>query len=67
MTIDELIESFSWFEDWDERFRYIIELGDQLQDRALFNAGQARKFMQTFLIASACKDLLDVNGMETAV
>jgi len=37
----------------------IIELGDQRQSRALFNVGQARKFMQTFLIASACKELLD--------
>lgn len=37
----------------------IIELGDQEQSRALFNVGQARKFMQTFLVASACKDLLD--------
>jgi DNA topoisomerase-6 subunit A len=39
----------------------IIELGDQKQSRALFNVGQARKYMQTFLVASACKDLLDVN------
>lgn len=37
----------------------IIELGDQKQGRTLFNVGQARKFMQTFLVASACKDLLD--------
>jgi len=37
----------------------IIELGDQKQSRALFNVGQARKFMQTFLVASACKELLD--------
>src|SRR5512139_2728528 len=37
----------------------IIELGDQTQSRALFNVGQARKFMQTFLIASGCKGLLD--------
>src|SRR5262245_8496119 len=36
----------------------IIELGDQRQSRYLFNVGQARKFMQTFLVASACKDLL---------
>ncbi|MFQ5601320.1 MAG: DNA topoisomerase IV subunit A [Candidatus Krumholzibacteriia bacterium] len=36
----------------------IIELGDQKQNRALFNVGQARKFMQTFLVASACKELL---------
>jgi DNA topoisomerase-6 subunit A len=37
----------------------IIELGDQKQSRALFNVGQARKFMQTFLVASACKELID--------
>jgi DNA topoisomerase-6 subunit A len=37
----------------------IIELGVQRQSRALFNVGQARKFMQTFLVASACKELLD--------
>jgi DNA topoisomerase-6 subunit A len=37
----------------------IIELGDQRQSRYLFNVGQARKFMQTFLVASACKDLID--------
>jgi DNA topoisomerase-6 subunit A len=36
----------------------IIELGDQRQSRYLFNVGQARKFMQTFLVASACKDLI---------
>ena len=44
-----------------DKKRSIIELGGQMQDRSLFNAGQARKFMQTFLIASACKDLLEVN------
>ncbi|UCE01851.1 MAG: DNA topoisomerase IV subunit A [Candidatus Latescibacterota bacterium] len=42
-----------------DRKRSIIELGDQTQTRALFNVGQARKYMQTFLVASACKDLLD--------
>jgi DNA topoisomerase VI subunit A len=36
----------------------IIELGDQRQSRFLFNVGQARKFMQTFLVAGACKELL---------
>ena len=44
-----------------DKSRSIIELGEQTQERALFNAGQARKFMQTFLVASACKDLLEVN------
>jgi DNA topoisomerase-6 subunit A len=39
--------------------RSIIELGDQKAERQLFNVGHARKFMQTLLIASACKDLLE--------
>jgi cysteine desulfuration protein SufE len=27
ITIDELIENFSLLEDWDDRYRYVIELG----------------------------------------
>ena len=27
MTIDEIIENFSLLEDWDDRYRYVIELG----------------------------------------
>jgi cysteine desulfuration protein SufE len=27
MTIEDLIENFSLLEDWDERYRYVIELG----------------------------------------
>ena len=38
--------------------RSIIELGDDKTARQLFNLGQARKFMQTFLVAATCKDLL---------
>lgn len=37
----------------------IIELGNEKQKRYFFNVGHARKFMQTFLIASACKKLID--------
>jgi DNA topoisomerase-6 subunit A len=39
--------------------RSIIELGDQKQQRQLFNVGHARKFMQTFLVAAACKELIE--------
>jgi len=46
--------------------RSIIELGDQRQTRALFNVGQARKFMQTLLVASACKELVDA-GKTTSI
>jgi cysteine desulfuration protein SufE len=30
MTIDDIIESFSLLEDWDDRYRYVIELGRSL-------------------------------------
>lgn len=31
-TEDEIIESFSWFENWEEKYEYIIELGKKLPD-----------------------------------
>jgi cysteine desulfuration protein SufE len=27
MTIDEIIDNFSFLDDWDDRYRYVIELG----------------------------------------
>lgn len=44
----------------------IIELGKEKQERTFFNVSQARKFMQTFLVASACKELLEV-GKTTSI
>lgn len=41
---------------WDQR-RKIITMGDARQLRSFFNLGQAKKFMQTMLIASGCKEL----------
>lgn len=37
----------------------IIEMGDRRQTRSFFNLGQAKNFMQTLLIASGCKKLID--------
>ena len=37
----------------------IIELGDKTQSREFFNTGMVRKFMQTMLVASKCKKLID--------
>lgn len=31
MTIDEIIENFSFLEDWEDRYRYVIELGRMLE------------------------------------
>src|SRR5262245_32203839 len=39
--------------------RGIITMGDAMQRRSFFNLGMAKKFMQTMLIASGCKELAD--------
>lgn len=44
----------------------IIELGKETQQRYFFNVGQAKKFMQTILIAGACDELLD-SGKTTSI
>ena len=30
LSIDEIIENFSFIDDWEERYRYVIELGKDL-------------------------------------
>ncbi|MCC6738200.1 MAG: DNA topoisomerase IV subunit A [Planctomycetia bacterium] len=37
----------------------IIEMGKATQAREFFNIGMAKKYMQTFLVAEKCKDVLD--------
>ena len=44
----------------------IIELGEDKQKRLFFNVAQAKKFMQTFLVSSACKDLI-ASGKTTSI
>ena len=31
-TIEELLEDFEFLDSWEDRYRYIIELGDELED-----------------------------------
>ncbi|MCT4654859.1 MAG: SufE family protein [Cohaesibacter sp.] len=31
LTIDDIIENFSFIDDWEERYRYVIELGRDLE------------------------------------
>ncbi|NOX59418.1 MAG: DNA topoisomerase IV subunit A [Planctomycetes bacterium] len=45
---------------FNKKTRY-IEMGDRFQQRNLFNYGQAKRFMQTMLVASKCKDLIGVD------
>jgi DNA topoisomerase VI subunit A len=44
----------------------IIELGNDKQKRLFFNVAQAKKFMQTFLVGSACQELLE-SGKTTSI
>jgi len=31
MSLDEIVENFTYLEDWDDRYRYLIELGRTLE------------------------------------
>jgi cysteine desulfuration protein SufE len=45
MTIDEIIENFELLDEWDDRYRYIIELGrnlPELPDAARTEANKVR-------------------------
>ncbi len=50
---------------FDEK-RKIIMMGDAAQRRNFFNLSQAKKFMQTMLVASGCKELAD-QGKNTSI
>ncbi|NBT13389.1 MAG: DNA topoisomerase VI, partial [Planctomycetia bacterium] len=39
--------------------RKIIEMGGQTNRRQLFNLSQAKSYMQTLLVATGCKQLID--------
>ncbi|RJP36297.1 MAG: DNA topoisomerase IV subunit A [Phycisphaerales bacterium] len=43
---------------FNPKTRY-IEMGGSKQSRSFFNFGQAKRFMQTLLVASKCKELVD--------
>src|SRR5512145_1723141 len=50
---------------WSEK-RRLVELGSQKQKRYFFNVAMAKKFMQTFLVSEACKELIDA-GKTTSI
>jgi DNA topoisomerase-6 subunit A len=50
---------------WSDRKR-LIELGSQKQKRYFFNVSMAKKFMQSFLVSDACKELID-SGKTTSI
>jgi DNA topoisomerase-6 subunit A len=46
--------------------RRLVELGSQKQKRYFFNVSMAKKFMQTFLVSEACKELVE-SGKTTSI
>src|SRR5512135_1855015 len=46
--------------------RRLVELGNQKQKRYFFNVSMAKKFMQTFLVSDACKELVE-SGKTTSI
>jgi len=46
--------------------RRIVQLGGQKQKRYFFNVSMAKKFMQTFLVSDACKELVE-SGKTTSI
>ncbi len=50
---------------WSEK-RRLVELGNQKQKRYFFNVAMAKKFMQTFLVSDACKELIE-SGKTTSI
>jgi DNA topoisomerase-6 subunit A len=49
-----------------DRRRKIIEMGDRTQRRLLFDLKNARSFMQTMLVAAACKEAVE-QGITTSI
>jgi len=45
---------------YNEKTRH-VEMGGNKQSRNFFNYGQAKRFMQTMLVASKCKELIAIN------
>jgi cysteine desulfuration protein SufE len=60
MTIDEITENFSFLDDWDDRYRYVIELGRALPpfpDEARTEANKVQGCAsQVWLIAKSQAD-----------
>ena len=50
---------------YDEK-KKIVQLGDEKINRQFFNVSMAKKFMQTFLVADACKELIE-SGKTTSI
>ncbi len=60
MNLDEILENFNYLDDWEDRYRYLIELGralDPLPDEAHSNANKVLGCAsQVWLLTTVSKD-----------
>ena len=61
MSIEDLIADFSFLDDWEERFRYVIELGKELEPLSEAEHSSANKVQgcvsQVWLVSDTQKDI----------
>jgi cysteine desulfuration protein SufE len=58
-TIDEIVENFSFLDDWDDRYRYLIELGRMLAplpDAARTDANKVRGCTSQVWLSTTVED-----------
>ena len=60
MSIEDLIDDFSFLEDWEDRYRYVIELGKELEPLSEAEHASANKVQgcvsQVWLVSDSPKD-----------
>lgn len=66
MTSDELIERFSLFDDWEERYAYIIQMGRKLPAFPEAERTEANKVSgcvsQVWMVSEQRGDCIDMQG-----
>jgi cysteine desulfuration protein SufE len=66
MTTDELIERFSLFDDWEERYAYIIQLGRKLPPFPESERTEANKVSgcvsQVWMVSESAGETLVIQG-----
>ena len=66
MSLDTLMENFALFDDWEERYRYIIELGNNLEPLSEAEHNEQNKVQgcvsQVWLVSSSEGDQMHIRG-----
>lgn len=66
MSLETLLDDFALFDDWEERYRYIIELGNNLAPLSDDEHNDTNKVpgcvSQVWLVSARNGDALDIRG-----